>query len=149
MSDIASDAVAVALENAVAHGVADRVEPAVGDLFEVTPSPSLPVDLVTANLPYIPTDVIPTLAVAASFEPVLALDGGPDGLGLVRRLLDGLPGVLAPGGMALLEIGADQGATAPAAAAAQLPDWAVRVHDDLGGRPRVLALTAPSASAIG
>jgi release factor glutamine methyltransferase len=149
MSDISSDALAVALENAVAHGVADRVEAGIGDLFEVTPSPSLPVDLVTANLPYIPTDVIPTLAVAASFEPVRALDGGADGLDLVRRLLERLPGVLAPGGMALVEIGVDQGATAPAEAAARLPDWVVRVHPDLGGRPRVLALTPPSATAIG
>ena len=82
-------------------------------------------------------------------EPVLALDGGPDGLGLIRRLLAGLPGVLAPGGMALLEIGSDQGASAPAEAAARLPDWAIRVHPDLGGRPRVLALTAPSSIANG
>src|SRR5690606_32629531 len=57
MSDISPDALAVALENAVAHGVADRLEPAVGDLFHVEPPPALPVDLVTANLPYIPTDV--------------------------------------------------------------------------------------------
>lgn len=149
MSDVSRDALAVALENAVAHGVADRVEPAVGDLFHVEPSTALPVDLVTANLPYIPTAVVPTLAVAASFEPVLALDGGPDGLDLVRRLLDGLPAVLAPGGAALLEIGADQGESAPAEAIARLPGWSVEVRPDLGGRPRVLLLGAPAGSAVG
>jgi release factor glutamine methyltransferase len=149
MSDVSGDALAVALENAVAHGVADRVEPTLGDLFHVEPSPALPVDLVTANLPYIPTGVVPTLPVAASFEPGLALDGGPDGLDLVRRLLDGLPAVVASGGMALLEIGADQGETAPAEVAVRLPGWGVRVHPDLGGRPRVLAVTPPGAPAIG
>jgi release factor glutamine methyltransferase len=149
MSDISPDALAVALENAVAHGVADRLEPAVGDLFHVEPAPAVPVDLVTANLPYIPTDVVPALPVAASFEPVLALDGGPDGLDLVRRLLDGLPAVLAPGGSAFLEIGADQGDRAAAEALARLPGWTVRVHPDLGGRPRVLAVATPEAAAIG
>ena len=147
MSDISRDALVVALENAVAHGVADRIEAAVGDLFHVEPAPTLPVDLVTANLPYIPSAVVPTLAIAASFEPVAALDGGPDGLDLVRRLLDGLPVVLAPGGLALLEIGADQGASAPAEARSRLPGWSVEVHPDLGGRPRVLAVAAPGAVA--
>jgi len=141
MSDISRDALGVALENAVAHGVADRIEASQGDLFQLEPSPALPVDLVTANLPYIPSAIVPTLPVAASFEPALALDGGPDGLHLVRRLLDGLPGVLAPGGLALLEIGADQGESAPAEARTRLPGWSVAVHPDLAGRPRVLSAT--------
>jgi release factor glutamine methyltransferase len=149
MSDVSSDAIAVALENAAAHGVADRVEAAVGDMFHVEPSPALPIDLLTANLPYIPSAVVPTLAVAASFEPILALDGGPDGLDLVRRLLDGLPAVLAPGGLALLEIGHDQGEAALAEAARRLPGWSVAVHPDLGGRPRVLALVRPGGAAAG
>ena len=62
ISDISPDALAVALENAVAHGVADRLEAATGDLFHVEPPPALPVDLVTANLPYIPSAIVPTLA---------------------------------------------------------------------------------------
>ncbi len=147
ISDLSRDALAVALENAVAHGVADRLEAAVGDLFHVEPAVDLPVDIVTANLPYIPSAVVPTLAVAASFEPVLALDGGPDGLDLVRRLLDDLPRVLAPGGQALLEIGWDQGETAPAEALRRLPGWTVSVRPDLGGRPRVLVLDAPGGIA--
>ena len=149
MSDVSRDALGVALENAVAHGVADRIEAAVGDLFHVEPLPVLPVDLVTANPPYIPSAIVPTLPVAAGFEPVLALDGGPDGLDLVRRLLDGLPAVLAPGGLALLEIGSDQGDTAPAEARARLPGWSVAVHPDLAGRPRVLSVDAPPGSLAG
>ena len=119
------------------------MEAAVGDLFHVEPEPVLPVDLVTANLPYIPSDVVPTLPAATHFEPSLALDGGPDGLDLVRRLLDGLPAVLAPGGQALLEIGHDQGETAREEALTRLGGWSVAVRPDLAGRPRVLALGAP------
>lgn len=143
MSDISRDALGVALENAVAHGVADGIEAAVGDLFHVEPEPVLPVDLVTANLPYIPSGVMPTLPAATHFEPALALDGGPDGLDLVRRLLDGLPAVLAPDGQALLEIGHDQGESAREEARARLDGWSVAVHPDLAGRPRVLVLGAP------
>ena len=85
-----------------------------------------PIDLVVANLPYIPSAVVPELPVAASFEPREALDGGPDGLGLVRRLLVDLPRVLVAGGGALLEIGADQGDRRPAPARSVCP----------AGRPR-------------
>ena len=72
-----------------------------------------PADLLLANLPYIPTAVVPTLAVAASFEPPLALDGGADGLDLIRRLLAQLDQALAEDGVALLEIGAEPGRRRP------------------------------------
>lgn len=148
MSDLSRDALGVAVENAVAHGVADRIEAAVGDLFHVEPPPALPVDLVTANLPYIPSGLVPTLPAATGFEPLLALDGGPDGLDLVRRLLDGLPAILMPGGQALLEIGHDQGESAPTEARARLDGWSVAVHLDLAGRPRVLSVGAPGGPPV-
>lgn len=149
-SDVVAGAVELARENAVAHAVADRVGVAVADLLP--PAGGDPerfvvperFDVVCANLPYIPTAVVPTLPVAASFEPVAALDGGPDGLDVVRRLLDLLPGRLAPGGVALLEIGADQGGALHAEAERRLPSWNVRVEPDLAGRPRVAVLAAPS-----
>jgi len=143
MSDLSREALTAALENAISHGVADRIEAAVGDVFHVEPPLPLPVDVITANLPYIPSAVVPTLPVATSFEPVMAFDGGADGLDLVRRLLDGLPTVLAPKGRALLEIGADQGDAASREARARLPGWSVSVHADLAGLPRVLAVVAP------
>jgi release factor glutamine methyltransferase len=142
-SDASADALGVAIENAVGHGVADQIDFGRGDLFAVEPEPELPVELVVANLPYVPTDEVPRLAVAASFEPQSALDGGPDGLDVIRRLLGAIDGALAPGGQALLEIGADQAAAAERAAAEAHPDWRAWVTADLAGRPRILGLERP------
>ncbi len=142
-SDVSPDALAVAIENAVAHGVADRIELAVGDLLDIPDG--APVDLLLANLPYIPTDVVPTLAPEVRAEPPLALDGGPDGMDLMRRLLAGLPNVMLPGGIALLEMGADQATAMHTAVAAALPStWSVVIHRDLGGRPRIAQLSQTS-----
>jgi release factor glutamine methyltransferase len=141
-SDVSPDALNVAVENAVAHGVADRIDFLTGDLLDVDP-PAAPTDLLLANLPYIPSAIVPTLPVAASFEPPNALDGGTDGLDLIRRLLTGAPGVLDPGGLVLLEIGSDQVEAATSAVEDALPGWSSVVHADLGGQPRVLAVTPP------
>ena len=104
--------------------------------------PDLPdgrrLDVVAANLPYVRSDAIAGLPIAASFEPRSALDGGPDGLDVIRALLARLPDVLADDGVALLEIGGDQGIDAPAAVAAVLPGWSSSVETDLAGLPRVL-----------
>lgn len=149
-SDAAEGAVDVARDNAVGHGVGDRVAVAEADLL---PPPGRVAgllvvperfDLVCANLPYVPSAVVPTLPVAASFEPRDALDGGPDGLDVVRRLLDLLPARLARGGVALLEIGSDQGAALHAEVAARLPGWDASVEPDLAGSPRVAVLRAPA-----
>jgi release factor glutamine methyltransferase len=145
-SDVSEEAVDLARENAVGHGVADRVAVAVADLLppagRVAGLLIVPprFDVVCANLPYIPSADVPGLPVAASFEPVGALDGGPDGLDVVRRLLDALPERLASDGVALLEIGSDQGGALHAAIARQLPGWDARVEADLSGRPRVARL---------
>jgi release factor glutamine methyltransferase len=138
-TDISSDALALATENAVAHGVADVIKFAVADVADM---PGLEAaDVLTANLPYITTDELPELPVAASYEPALALDGGADGLTFVRRLMDQLPLALAPGGTALLEIGTDQ---ADAVVALGPAGWPVVVHDDLAAWPRVVELTRPA-----
>ena len=86
-----------------------------------------------ANLPYVRSDAIAGLPIAASFEPRSALDGGPDGLDVIRALLARLPDALADDGVALLEIGGDQGIDAPAAVAAVLPGWTGSVETDLAG----------------
>ena len=149
-SDVSEEAAQLARENAVAHAVADRVAVVTADLLPPAGRPAgllvVPgrFDLICANLPYIPSAVVPTLPVAASFEPREALDGGPDGLAVVRRLLEELPGRLARDGAALLEIGSDQGGALHAAAAELLPGWDVRVEPDLAGHPRVAVLAAPA-----
>jgi release factor glutamine methyltransferase len=135
-SDVSADALAVATINVVSHGLADIVDVREGDLADPSLAPR-PVDLLTANLPYIPSSDIPGLPVAASFEPRHALDGGPDGLDLVRRLLAQLPTALDPDGVAFLEIGSDQPDAMQRAVAASLPGWECHIHPDLGGRPRV------------
>lgn len=141
-TDVSEDALQLAKENAVGHGVADVMRFVVADVLPpVIPGPF---DLVIANLPYIPSADVPGLPIAASFEPVLALDGGPDGLDVVRALFERLPEALAAGGLALVEIGSDQEAAAIALAADRFPGWPARVEPDLGGRPRLLRLDRPA-----
>ena len=144
-SDISAGAREVATINVVSHGLADLFIFAEGDLLDVVPAPSRPVDLLVANLPYIPSGLMADLPVAASFEPATALDGGPDGLDIVRRLLPALPAALAAEGAALLEIGADQGALLADAVAELLPGWTCAIHPDLSGSPRVAELTRTHA----
>jgi release factor glutamine methyltransferase len=137
-TDASSDALGLARENAVGHAVADVIEFVEADLLPPAPDHGGPIDVVLANLPYVRSDAIGGLPVAASFEPVIALDGGPDGLAVARRLLGLLPRALTDDGVALLEIGADQGTAAPAAVEEILPGWAASVETDLAGLPRVL-----------
>jgi release factor glutamine methyltransferase len=86
--DNADPVLDVASYNIRAHNVADRIRLRKGDLLEPLDEP---VDLVVANLPYIPTERIPTLQPEIQWEPRQALDGGPDGLDLVRRLPEQMP----------------------------------------------------------
>ena len=132
--DSSAAALSLARENAVAHAVADVVSFVEGDLL---PPGEARFDLILANLPYIPSGEIDGLPVAASFEPRVALDGGPDGLDLVRRLLAALPGALAPTGTALLEIGFDQGPAVESEVARLSGAWACRIQTDLSGHPRL------------
>jgi release factor glutamine methyltransferase len=96
-----------------------------------------PYTVICANLPYVATGDLAVLAKDLAFEPPTALDGGPDGLDLVRRLLDLLPGTLAADGVALLEIGADQEEAVMGEVAARLPGWTCVVMADLAGLPRL------------
>jgi len=138
-TDSSAEALDLARENAVSHATAEGMRFVAADLLPpVLPDGGAPLDVVLANLPYVRTEAIAGLPIAASFEPRAALDGGDDGLDAIRALLERLPDVLGGDGVALLEIGADQGQAAPAAAAALLPDWLSSVKPDLAGLPRVL-----------
>lgn len=94
--------------------------------------------VICANLPYIATAALDVLEVA-KFEPAIALDGGSDGLALIRRLLQQAPSRLAKPGLLLLEIGADQGAAALTAAQEAFGQAAqISIHQDQAGLDRVL-----------
>lgn len=140
--DRSPDALDLARENAVGHAVADHLSFLEADLLP--PVIVDPYDVVLANLPYVRTDALAGLPIAASFEPVVALDGGPDGLAVIGRLLARLPEALAPDGVALLEIGADQGEAIVELVATTLPGWRVSVLADLAGLPRVARLERPT-----
>jgi release factor glutamine methyltransferase len=137
-TDSSADALDLARENAVSHAVADTVSFVETDLLPASLPDDRPFDIVAANLPYVRSGAIDGLPIAASFEPRTALDGGADGLDVIRRLLGRLPDVLAPDGVALLEIGGDQGDDAPAAAGEVLNGWRATVEPDLAGLPRIL-----------
>jgi release factor glutamine methyltransferase len=133
--DVSPDALAVARANALRHAV--TVTFLEGDL-EVPLLPHAPFDLIAANLPYIPSRDLAGLPPAVRAEPARALDGGADGLALVRRLVAAAPALLARGGALVLEIGAGQAPeTARLCGAAGLAD--VRVRRDLGAIERVVS----------
>jgi release factor glutamine methyltransferase len=136
--DDSDDALDLARENAVGHAVGDAVAFEQSDLLE---RPGEPFDLLLANLPYVRSDALPRLPIAASFEPVTALDGGSDGLAVIERLIEQLPTVLAFGGLALLEIGADQGELIVERCGRLLPGWRCPVEPDMAGLPRVAVIS--------
>ena len=127
----------VASFNIRAHGVPDRVSLAKGDLLDAVPEP---VDLIVANLPYIPTERIPTLQPEVQKEPTLALDGGPDGLDLVRRLLTQAEDKLKDHGIILLELDPEQVPVVQELALKHFPNGSTSVEQDLAHLDRILAI---------
>jgi release factor glutamine methyltransferase len=108
--DISADAVALAQENAVRCGLADKVKFAVADGLDDFDEPES-VDVIVSNPPYIPTAQCATLDPRIrNFEPMNALDGGPEGLDFYERLTMDALNLLKPGGGIFFEIGDRQGA---------------------------------------
>jgi release factor glutamine methyltransferase len=133
--DISPAALAVARRNAERHHA--LVTFYQGDLLTPLVERSLKVDVIMANLPYIPSGELPVLAVTR-YEPRLALDGGADGLDLIRRLLAQVPQVANPGALALLEIAAGQGAAALALAEGMLKPKRTDLLLDFAGLDRII-----------
>jgi release factor glutamine methyltransferase len=146
--DISEKAAVIAKKNVEQLGVADRVMIEVGDLFDPMKSivDARPFDLIVANPPYIASEQIPGLDKSVrDYEPMLALDGGPDGLVIHRRILAKATDHLLPGGRVFLEIAFDQGAAAREMAGKFPAFVEPRILKDFGGRDRVLALKLPAA----
>lgn len=131
--DLAPGAVAMAAENAARLGLAGRVAFRTADLLaRVTGQ----YDVIVSNPPYIPTATLAGLAPEVVWhDPVLALDGGADGLVFYRRIADAAPACLAPGGWLALEVGAGQ-AGEVAALLARAGLGRIETAFDLGGIER-------------
>jgi len=141
-TDISRTALDTARANAQVHGVHERITFLCGDLLEPLPQPG---NLVVANLPYIRSRTIPFLEPEISqFEPREALDGGTDGLNLVRRLIRQGPDHLSAEAAILLELDPDQMDAAEGAARAVYPRAQMRRFRDLAGNERVLVIDLPA-----
>jgi release factor glutamine methyltransferase len=135
-SDISHSAVKIAHLNAMKQGVRSRIHLLQANLL---PPISTAFDLICANLPYIPSDTLRTLEIHGR-EPRLALDGGMDGLDMIRRLLEESRYQISPGGCMLLEIEASQGMIVRELATRLFPDGDVRIWPDLAGHERLLEI---------
>ncbi|MCX8134538.1 MAG: peptide chain release factor N(5)-glutamine methyltransferase [Roseococcus sp.] len=144
--DLRPGAAALAARNAARHGLAGRASFLAGDWAAALHARF---DLVLSNPPYIPSaEIAGLMPEVAAHEPPSALDGGPDGLAAYRALCAALPGLLAPGGLAVLELGAGQaGAVAALAEAAGLRVAGQR--EDLGGVPRAILLECRPGPIVG
>jgi len=141
-TDISSDALEVARRNAAGNNVFQHVTFLHGDLLAPLARFGR-VDAIVANLPYIPADAIPITPDPVGYEPRVALDGGPDGLALYRRLLEQLPQATAPGASIFLE--AAPGTIEPLAELAHtmLPGAHVEIGEDYAELDRYVSIALP------
>ena len=133
-TDVSLEAVALAKQNAERNAFADRVDVRAGDLW--SPVTGEQFDIIVSNPPYIASAVIPTLSAEVRREPVLALDGGADGLAFYRRICGGARQHLVPGGWLVVEHGFDQ-ADSVRALFEQAEFVNIELTHDLGKNPRI------------
>jgi release factor glutamine methyltransferase len=141
-TEISTEALAVARENAASLGA--RVELLEGDLYAPLAAGER-FDLIVSNPPYVPSGEIEGLSREVRREPRIALDGGSDGLDVIRRIVSGAPSRLRPGGSLLIEMHETHAEPLPALClAAGFAEAAV--HRDLASLPRwvVARLPAPA-----
>lgn len=135
-TDISEEALTITRQNAERYSVSDRIALIHSDLL---PSSDASFDLVCANLPYIPTGKLSEVN-SLPYEPRLALDGGKDGLDLIRRLLNLLPAKIHHPGLILLEIEALQGQVALSLAKDTFPGSKISLRQDLAGLDRLIQI---------
>ena len=140
-TDISPDALAIAHQNA-ALLAPEQVIFHQGHLLEPI---TAPIHLITANLPYVTDGEWTMLDDGVKlYEPQLALLGGPDGLDLIKQLLEQATNKLIPGGMMILEIGWQQGAAAQMLAQSYFPAAEVLVKPDFAGHDRFVVICLPA-----
>jgi release factor glutamine methyltransferase len=135
-ADISWDALQVAAQNIKRHAVMDRVLPIQSDLLAPV---GTDLDLVCANLPYIPDETLKGLDVYHR-EPTLALSGGKEGLTLIHRFLEEAAKRLNLNGLVLAEIEANQGKPAANIAQQYFPEDSIKILKDYSGHDRLLAI---------
>ena len=136
-TDISAAALEVAAQNCRKHGVADRVALMRGDLL--TPLPRK-VDAIVSNPPYIATELMSCLQREVRREPRIALHGGADGTGVIRRLIAQAAHRLNSGGLMLIEISPEQADDVTAMAQAHFADAAVSAAADMLGLARCVMI---------
>jgi release factor glutamine methyltransferase len=141
-SDISEGAISVAAGNIRKHHVERQVHLFQSDLLDGLFEK---VDVICANLPYIPSAILQTLR-GVKEEPALALDGGKDGLEYIRRMIEKSIDKVKPGGLILLEIQADQGPRVSALAHSVYPTALVHCHQDLAGKDRLVSIALAGES---
>jgi release factor glutamine methyltransferase len=140
--ELSGDALAVARANAAALGAAvDFLE---GDLFAPLPAGAR-FDVIASNPPYVPAGELAGLQREVRREPRLALDGGPDGLAVLRRIVEAAPGWLTPGGVLLLEMHETHLESLPALCRAA-GFAAAEARRDLAGLPRLTVARMAAAT---
>ncbi|MFN8413708.1 MAG: HemK family protein methyltransferase [Anaerolineales bacterium] len=136
-TDISPAALDIAKGNAKKFKVEKQIEFVECDLLPA--NPRAPIHLLCANLPYIPTETLHGLPIYGR-EPTLALDGGPDGLDLYRKLLKQITNRIAEEYLILLEIENTQGQSASNLASQFFPKANVQIHQDLAGHDRLIEI---------
>jgi release factor glutamine methyltransferase len=135
-TDLSACALDIARQNTRRYALENRVNLIRGDLEKALP---IHVDLLCANLPYIPSHDLAHLPVSR-YEPNLALDGGEDGLRVIRRFLCLSPRWILPGGRIILEIESRQGKQAEALAKMYFPKATIRCLRDLAAKDRLIVI---------
>jgi release factor glutamine methyltransferase len=134
--DVSARALRVATANIAEYRLRRRIATVKGDLLQGAAR----ADLIMANLPYIPDALRRIRPKELDYEPALALDGGKDGLSLIRIALAQAPAVVKPGGLVLFECDPAQTRRIIRIAQAQWPSTTVTVHKDMAGLDRVVRI---------
>ncbi len=135
--EISSEAVKIAKENVENHGVHDRVSIIQGDLLEPLKGQF---DIIVSNPPYIPRSELSSLQKEILKEPLIALDGGLDGLNIIRALFRQSVGKVKKRGVILLEIDPSQAQGSEEIAKQFLPYSSVKIIPDLMGNNRAICV---------
>jgi len=134
--DVSARALRVAAENVAHYRLRGRIRTLKADLLKG----AAPADLILANLPYIPEALRRVRPKELEYEPALALDGGKDGLDLIRTAMAQAPAVARPGGLVLFECDPAQTRRIVRLAQGHWPSAQVSVHKDLAGLDRVVRI---------